>query len=341
MDARSGRSPDGAEAARSCEICGGTRFEVIATRDRKDKPLETAICPTCGLVSHLRIPSERELEDFYASGYRESYHGERTPSPRRVMRAWRRGRHYVRLLGTHLRPGQEVFEVGAGIGCTVKAFEMAAHPASGIEPGEGFQEFSRNRLRAGVRRVSLYDLPAKPSHDFILLVHVIEHFSSPRRALKQIHALLRPGGQLYVECPNLAAPFALKHRLFHFAHVYNFTPSSLRMLAERCRFRLERQFGDEHDPNIGMLFRRAEEPRERLDRDNFRRTLEAMDRYTALTYHLRRRYLSARLGKLAGYALERVAAPWYVRRLLARCESGTAKDTTAAAGPEEKGRRAA
>ena len=90
------------------------------------------------------------------------------------------------------------------------------------------------------------------------LVHVIEHFNSPVSALRAIHALVRPGGRLYVECPNLAAPFAACNRLFHFAHVYNFTPWTLLAVARKCGFELEHRFTDNEAPNVEMLLRRIE-----------------------------------------------------------------------------------
>ena len=99
-------------AAKQCDLCNGTRFELISKRDRRGKPLDTGMCCDCGLVAHWNIPTDDELNAFYATRYRREYHGETTPSARRVMRAWRNGLRIYRLLKPWLNPEDEVFEIG-------------------------------------------------------------------------------------------------------------------------------------------------------------------------------------------------------------------------------------
>jgi len=314
------------ETIKRCDLCDAARFDLVAERDREGEVLHTGICLRCGLVCHMAIPSEAELAEFYAVDYRSQYHGELTPSPRRVMRAWKNAERIYRQLAPHISPSDKVFEVGAGIGCNVKVFELQGHDASGIEPNLGFQAFSVDQLRARVTRGDLFNLDEEARYDLVLLVHVIEHFRSPRRALERIYGLLQPGGKLYVECPNLAAPFARPGRLFHYAHVHNFTPWTLEMMAGRCGFEVERAFSEEEDPNLQMLLRRSDTPSSmmsglRVDADNLPRTLAALRKYNAVTYHLRWNYLRDRAGKLASYFDERLRARAYVRRLIARCQA--------------------
>lgn len=306
-------------SVKRCDLCGNSRFERIGSLDRKGQPLATVICRTCGLVVHEQVPTEAELAAFYAQGYREQYHGESTPSDRRIMRAWRNGARIARRLGDVVTAEDEVFEVGAGIGCTVKQFERRGCQASGIEPHQGFQQFAARRLQAQVQRASLFDLPPQPRHDLVLLVHVIEHFRSPREALQHLHRIVRPGGLLYVECPNLAAPFAMRDKLFHFAHIHNFTAQTLEMLAARCGFVLERSYQDEQHPALEMLFHKAE-PRELPGQDGYQQALAAVNRHTWASYHLRWSYLWPRVRKLAGYGVEHLAARHYVRRVLRQCQ---------------------
>ncbi|MEX0585918.1 MAG: class I SAM-dependent methyltransferase [Pirellulales bacterium] len=312
------------QVASACDLCDGSSFETISRLDRRGNPLETVVCTTCGLVAHARIPTEADLEHYYAAEYRRDYHGEVTPSARRVVRAWRNGERLVRQLSDYFSPGDRVFEVGAGIGCTVKAFELAGCDAAGIDPGAGFQRFARQRLLARVERQSLFDVTPAGMYDLVLLVHVIEHFSSPRRALEHLCELVRPGGRVYVECPNLSAPFARYTRMFHFAHVHNFTPRTLAMLAGRCGFHVERQFSDRDDPNLQMLLVRRGTARLSIDRDSYDYTLSALRQAGSAAYHLRRRYLAARIRKLAGYVEEHLTARYRLRQILARCAESTA-----------------
>ncbi len=96
--------------SKRCDLCDGTEFELIARHDRRGKELLTGVCKQCGLVSHWNIPSEVNLQDFYATRYRREYHGELTPSARRVMRAWRNAKRIQSQLEPSLKPGSDIFD---------------------------------------------------------------------------------------------------------------------------------------------------------------------------------------------------------------------------------------
>lgn len=302
----------------TCDLCGGSRFSIISELDRHGKPLTTGLCEGCGLVCHLPVPSEEEVAAYYANDYRRDYHGESKPSPRRIMRAWNNGQRICNQIRTHLKAGASVFEVGAGIGCTVKSFETEGFAASGIEPNRDFNRYTREVLHANVANTNLYDLEAKAEKDAILLIHVIEHFSSPTRALTHIRSLLKEDGLFYVECPNIGAPFATFDRLFHFAHIYNFTPATLIALARKCGFEVVEQFTNEANPDIQILFRKAEPVAEQSFEGEAARTDAAIHRYNRLTYNLRPAYLGRRLCKISSYLNEYLKAGSFVNALEAR-----------------------
>lgn len=318
-----------ARAKKRCDLCDGKDFELVSNQDRRGDLLETAICRRCGLVCHMEIPTEEELGEYYGSEYRQDYHGETTPSARRVMRAWNNGRRIFEQVSPYLEPGSTVFEVGAGIGCTVKQFELHGFDASGIEPHEGFHNFSKKELKTRVEKGSLFELPDRRRFDLVLLVHVIEHFRSPRQALEKIHGLLNTTGALYVECPNLTAPLHTYKQLFHFAHIHNFTPSSLVMMAERCGFGVEQIFSTPDDPNLQILFTRMEAGGLDVDADNYNKVLDSLDRYHGWRYYLRWNYLSRRVAKLAGYAGEHLLAKRRLDEILEECNQNPRRDKTA------------
>ena len=305
-------------ATKRCDLCGQNEFDVLSRLDRRRQPLVTVVCRSCGLVAHEQIPTEAELARFYATEYRREYHGEITPSPRRVMRAWRNGQQIYRRIEPWLTPRSRVLEVGAGIGCTVKAFEQKGHNASGIEPNDGFQAYSREQLRAEVSKAYLFDLPPEPVNDLVLLVHVIEHFRSPRTALEHLHKLIRPDGRLYVECPNLGE-ITTRKNTFHFAHIHNFTPETLATMARHAGFEVEHWFSQPHSPILRVLLRRADQPNLSVPADGYQQTLAAYHRHGTWSYYLRPNYLASRLSEVLDKTWEWFTAPSYVRRVLAQC----------------------
>lgn len=315
-----------------CDLCNGSEFQTIARKDRHGQNLDTAICTTCGLVRHAVVPTEMELQQFYSTTYREDYNGERTPGPRRIMRAWNNGKRICQQVAPLLQSGSRVLEIGAGIGCTVKVFEQAGFDAEGIDPGGEFLKFSLEKLNANVKVRNLYDLPKQQAYDAVMLVHVIEHLRSPREAFEHIAGLMKPGGMFYVECPNLQAPFARRTKLFHTAHIHNYVPATLQMLAESCGFRLQKRFGDDQDTNLQMLFQYAGERQLKVDPDNYRRTMADLDRSNLLPYLFRGRYVTDRLKKLSSYADEHLRAKRFVADLQKACAGNTAKSMSEKTG---------
>lgn len=339
---RNGASrPETVSAAESCvretpcDLCGGLEFELVAQRDRRGRALSTVLCKRCGLVSHLAIPSDQELLRYYQRHYRQEYHGQGRPAPHRIVRAWRRGEELTRLLGGGLNPGDGVLDVGAGLGCTIKQLELAGLAARGIEPGVEFQDFSRRELAAQIGIGTWQDLPSQPRYRLVLMVHVIEHLSSPRAALAHLRTTLAPGGQLYVECPNLYSPHAAPGRWFHPAHVYNFTPATLAMLCRGCGFQIDATLGDERDRNLRLLLSRAP-ANHALNTDGYQQAREALTRYNTLTYHLRWSYLRERCCGLLRDLSDHWRAASRVEKIVAQCQRGRA-----ASGIGEPSRRAA
>jgi SAM-dependent methyltransferase len=303
----------------ACDLCGGDRFEVVSETDRRGDFLTSVVCRKCGLVSHGKIPTDDELAVYYGKQYRRDYHGEITPSPHRVIRAWKNGQRLLRLLQAHTQPGDRVFEVGAGIGCTVKAFELAGYDASGIEPNEGFFAFSRDRLKSTIRVGKLEDVPPQEACDLVLLIHVIEHFNRPGEALRKIRRLLKPGGTLYVECPNVGAPHAAPGKIFHFAHIYNFTPQTLAMLARACGFDVEMWLSADRDKELKVLLRRNDREQLEIDPQSYSATMAALNRFNRFTYHFRPSYVFDRLRRLAIHWSEHVFKRSRLNRIMARC----------------------
>lgn len=306
-----------------CDLCQETDFEIVALRDRKRRPMPTVICRKCGLISHENVPTDNELDMYYSVQYRNDYHGEFIPSPHRVVRAWEVGQSLLAQLQRHIRPGGHVFEVGAGIGCTVKSFENAGYQASGIEPGEGFCKYAIDEVGSDVQLARLVDVEHTPKYDFVLLVHVIEHFNSPRTSIQQIRNILKPGGQLYVECPNVAAPHAAPGKLFHFAHIYNFTPLTVQMLCEACGFTLKEKMADDNSRVVRLLFEASENSELRLIPESYDASLEGIFRYNTITYHLRPEYIQNRWKRATGFLSNHVMPRHRLRSIFARDDDET------------------
>jgi SAM-dependent methyltransferase len=306
--------------AEPCDLCGCREFELVADRDRRGGRLPTVICRVCGLLAHARVPTESELQEYYARQYRWDYQGEYLPAPYRVVREWKRGKRLRRELTPYLRRGDRIIEIGCGLGCTVKNLELAGFDAQGIEPAAGFRQFACQALRARVAPGYLGTLPPRSEYDFVLLVHVLEHLRSPSQSLAHIRSLLRPGGRLYVEVPNAGAPHAAPGKMFHFAHIYNFTADSLEMAAGKAGFRIDYWLSAPQARNLRAVLSCGNPGQWSVRPSSYARTMNAVRRYNLISYHLRPRYVCERLRTAISHAWDHLCGTLRAKRIVRGCQ---------------------
>lgn len=252
IGARIGTSP--------CRLCGGAERQVLATRGRGLVPLTTVVCRGCGLVSHHPLPDAAEVAAFYATRYRVAYKGGWEPKRKHALRALRGAIDRARQLAPLLPPGARVLDVGASSGEFTYVMQRAGFAARGIEPNQGYAAFARRTYGVDVETGGLEDADIAPgSCDLVTLNHVVEHLADPWGALRRIHGWLAPDGLVFLEVPNLAGVRKQAATTFHVAHVWNFTPETLALLAWQAGFVNSRPAAG-GGTSVVLRKRRAEDP---------------------------------------------------------------------------------
>lgn len=223
--------------ASPCRLCGGKEREVLATRGRGMEPLTTVVCRGCGLVSHHPLPDPEEVAAFYATRYRVAYKGGWEPKRKHALRALRGAIARAGRLAPLLPAGGRVLDVGASSGEFTYVMQRAGFAARGIEPNQGYGEFARRTYGVAVETGGLAEAAVAPaSLDLVTLNHVLEHLADPWDALRRIGGWLAPGGLLFIEVPDLSGVRKQAANTFHGAHIWNFTPQTLVLLAWRQGF---------------------------------------------------------------------------------------------------------
>lgn len=233
----------------ACAICGATEQRELYPPLPPARELSPAFaastgirgatrivsCASCGLV----YVSPRLRPELIAAAYRDA------DDPLYVAQAEPRRRSFSRNLAfvsRYARRGR-LLDVGCAAGYFLDVCLDAGWDARGIEPNRGFVAAARERhgdrvsegiLSGGgeaVRRLA----EAGP-YDAITMWDVLEHATDPRRELAAAYGLLRPGGLLFVNFPDIGSWsarltgsawwFLLSH------HLYYFTPRSLGVLLE-------------------------------------------------------------------------------------------------------------
>jgi 2-polyprenyl-3-methyl-5-hydroxy-6-metoxy-1,4-benzoquinol methylase len=223
----------------ACPACG----ERSASADTFSNPagFSFKVCPHDGTVYMDPVPTEATLARLY-NDQSYSFH-------------WTRDKHSESV---QVKPEGVVefghicqcFEFPAGrrpalldVGCATGGLLMTARAkfdVEGVELSESLAQVARQN-GFQVTTGTLADVPGNERFDVVTMLQLIEHIVEPMDVLREVRRLLRPGGILYLNTPNIdSASFRLfRNRHMHvssFGHVSLYTRESLERLARRSGF---------------------------------------------------------------------------------------------------------
>ncbi|MBM4273356.1 MAG: methyltransferase domain-containing protein [Deltaproteobacteria bacterium] len=232
-------------APRPCRLCGSCD---LADYVRLGE-MHTVICRQCGLVQMARAYSLDVLTEIYDSLEEEPELLRSSFAEKRVLRVVRfRAGRLQRYTG--LRSGR-ILEVGSAQGHFLAELRSRGFEVLGVEPSS--YGAARHREK-GIPVINDFleraDLPER-TFDAISLFHVLEHLEEPLEAARRFHSLLKSGGHLVVEVPDIFS-FAAKFEknpwnLFKKEHICYYSASTLPVLMERAGFRQVAAPHHDHD----------------------------------------------------------------------------------------------
>ncbi len=138
-----------------------------------------------------------------------------------------------------------VCDIGPGDGTTLAAFRTLGARSEnlyGVDIDEAIiKKLEGKGLRGILSRAEELDGSVR-DFDLVLMLQVIEHVADPRRVLEKARDLLRPGGLLWMETPNIAGwdrRFFARRTWggYHFPrHWTLFSPATMRRLLDELGF---------------------------------------------------------------------------------------------------------
>lgn len=190
-----------------------------------------------------------DMAAYYTHG--QSHFPEVSASPAErvlVKLAWLTDRGRMmdagRLLALQPDPAR-VLDIGCGGGDFVATLAAPGRALHGVEPDPEARKMATARgveVEAGTAE-AIPPATAALTFDLVVMTHVLEHCADPALALRNVRALLAPGGGFYCEVPNCAALHfqtysEISEMLDVPRHVHFFTGRSLRRLMEQAGFEI-------------------------------------------------------------------------------------------------------
>ncbi len=204
----------------ACPLCNGAAYDVLARatyppgitaaelaaayRASSDHLLldQLVRCSACGLV----YVNPRPNDDIIVNSYRDAVDPAFVAqNPERIQTFSRSLRKAIRDLGIEPE-GKRLLDVGCAGGAFPKAAHDLGFTVTGIEPSRWLAEYGRAQygldIRQGLLRPGLFE---RHSFDVVTLWDVIEHVPCPEQLLTTIHKILKPGGHLLVNYPDIGS----------------------------------------------------------------------------------------------------------------------------------------
>lgn len=255
----------------ACDLCGRVDAQTFVMLP-SEHTFGIVQCQHCGLVYLDPRPSPDEIAQYYTSDYYTSL-PPRRPSNISLSTQIRRLAYKARCqcLSEETRPSERFFlslarltlgwrvrrrvpmrrqgrllDVGCGNGQWL-AWIRDSVPRWEVE-GVEINSFAAAQARATghlivhVGHLESLGLPAA-QYDMISFWHSLEHVSSPTATLQEVHRLLRPGGWVGIEVPNIGSWEARQaggawYHLDIPKHLYHFSTPTLIQILFKCGFHI-------------------------------------------------------------------------------------------------------
>lgn len=176
------------------------------------------------------MPSAEAVVSAYDGMRDEMYVAEEVPRRRSARRA------LALLKKRHSGTYGRLLDVGCSAGLFLQEARACGWDVTGVEPSRWLAEQARGRLGADVVVCAPFETATlePSSYDVVTLWDVLEHVTDPEAFLTKAESLLKPGGLLVVNVPNLrswiARAFGRRWPLLLPEHLFYFSPRSLQLL---------------------------------------------------------------------------------------------------------------
>jgi len=247
----------------NCELCGGEALEPVYEPEASTRGITVHLCLQCGLVQSLpRVDRDKRAPAAVSGG--ADWGNVRYGKGFRTAIA-------LDAVKRHADLSKDIvlLDVGSNRGSFVKAFAGAAPRADivAVEPDERVAESCAGLENVALIQARIEDTALESGRfDIVHSCHTIEHLAHPARALADHWRVLKDGGLLILDAPNitLIGSDDIVEEWFIDKHLYHFSAETLGRVIEAAGFRIV-QAPDANDrSNLFFVARKTDRARPAL-----------------------------------------------------------------------------
>lgn len=227
----------------ACDLCGSSSLSEVVPATATS--CRTVLCEGCGLLFASPMIHPGSLNRFFADGFdgdpgarvRRERHG---MLERNVIREDRFAREWaVPLIERHMHlRGKRILDIRSRTGALARAMMEKGAEVAGLDPLKPNVDYARevNGLE-NIRFSPISELAelrgiqdGSVDAVTVLTVHILGHLPSPRRHLKRIFDVLRPGGLVFIDEKHALRPAkTARSSLFGSTpvHTFHFTDETI------------------------------------------------------------------------------------------------------------------
>lgn len=223
-----------------CNLCGRSETSRLFTF----RSFRVVRCNNCSLVYVNPRLSKKSLSQIYNGEYFDTS-SQKFYKNYFEERDWRTEefQKVIQKINTLKSPPGKFLDIGCAAGYLLDAAKDAGWKPYGVEISKQASDFAKNKLKLNVFCGELKDAGfADNFFDVVTMVDTIEHMTDPKSELREVSRILKKGGLLLVDTPNISSlGFKIFQKGWRFmvpeVHLWYFSPKTLRSMLEEQGFR--------------------------------------------------------------------------------------------------------
>lgn len=205
-----------------CYLCGHEKHELVSAKIRYEQPRKAYKCSNCGLVFLYPQMTEEEERIFYEKEYGVIYSEEKGTSPKDLFDArLPDAKVYYELVKDYIDENNDCLEVGCASGYFLATIRDKVKSVTGFETHTELKSYCKD---IGINMIDSLEGGKNDQFDRIFMFFLLEHLGDPIGYLNKLNRVLKKGGYIVIEVPNVDDALLTLYNIPKFVEFY-FTPA--------------------------------------------------------------------------------------------------------------------